>query len=292
MKTLVLIMLLFTASFAVAQQDTTTIFQWPRGYHVDPVRSQWDRKISEQNGLWVLTLHGKRNELREKISFEDKNLEVRKGPYAFYENGNVLDEGEYDKGYKVGEWNYYYANKQLAEKVVYSWGKLNGLFKSYWDNGQLKSEGIYVSEKRVGIWRTFYKNGSLAIKENFNEQGEVTAGIYFNQDKKPLTHLSAIELPSYPGGQTVFEEYVKKAIKYPAYAARNKISGTVLVSFLVNQEGKIEDIIPLSNRGANIELENEAIRVVKASGKWIPGKELGEPAILRRVVPIKFSLGN
>lgn len=289
---LILFFLVVTTSFAVAQQDTLTVFQWPRGYHVDPVRSGWDRKLNQQDGLWVLTLHGKRKELREKISFEDKNLEIRKGPYAYYENGNVQEEGEYDKGYKVGEWNYYYANKQLAEKVVYSWDKLNGMFRSYWDNGQLKSEGMYVSEKKVGIWKTFYKNGSLAIRENHNKLGEVTGGIYFDKEKKPLTHLSDIELPSYPGGQAAFDEYVKKAMKYPTYASRNKIEGTVQVSFLVNQEGKVEDLMPVSNRIVNMELENEAIRLVKASGKWIPGKELDEPANLRRVVSIKFSLAN
>ncbi|KQB98870.1 TonB family protein [Pedobacter sp. Hv1] len=289
---LILFFLLITTTFAVAQQDTTTIFQRPRGYHIDPLRSEWNRKISQQNGLWVLSLYGKRNELREKISFEDKNLEIRKGPYVFYEDGNVLEEGEYDKGYKVGEWNYYYSNKQLAEKVVYSWDKLNGLFKSYWDNGQLKSDGVYLSEKKIGIWRTFYKNGSLAIKENHNEQGEVTAGIYFDKDKKALTHLSAIELPNYPGGVAAFEAYVKKAMRYPTYALRNKIKRTVLVSFVVNQDGKIEDVVALSNRNSSIDLDNEAIRLVKASGKWIPGKELGEIANLRSVIPIKFSFDN
>lgn len=292
MRALIFIVLLFTASFAVAQQDTTTIFQRARGYHIDPLRSEWDRKVSQQNGLWVLTLYGKRNELREKISFEDKKLEIRKGPYVFYQDGNVLEEGEYDKGYKVGEWNYYYTNKQLSEKVVYSWDKLHGLFKSYWDNGQLKSDGVYLNEKKIGVWRTFYKNGNLAIKESHNEQGEVTGGIYFDKEKKALAHLSAIELPSYPGGLTAFDTYVKKEMKYPTYALRNKIQGTVIISFIVTLEGKVIDVAALSNRNSSIDLENEAIRLVKTSGKWIPGKELGETANLRRVVPIKFSFDN
>lgn len=292
MKTLVLFVLCYLGVSAYAQQDTTTIFQRPRGYHVDLLRSEWDRKVSQQNGLWVLMLYGKRKELREKISFEDKGLEVRKGPYAYYEKGQVVEEGEYDKGYKHGEWKYYYAQQRLAEKTNYSWGKQNGAFKAYWDNEQLKSEGHYLNDKQVGIWQYFYRNGELAIKESHNELGEVTGGLYFDEHRKVLNHLNVIVPPSYPAGMPAFDAYVKRTMKYPTAALKNKMTTTVIVSFLVNKDGQLSEVMALPNAEASAAMANEAVRLVKASGKWIPGKELGEVVNLRQQIPIKFSLTN
>lgn len=292
MKTPLSIVLFLLSSFAFAQQDTTTIFQLPKGYYTDPLRADWTKKLSQQNGLWVVSLHGKKGVLREKISFEDKNLEVRKGPYVFYENGYVKEEGQYDKGYKVGEWKYYGAKQQLLEKINYSWGNRNGVYKAYWTNEQLKSEGNYINEKPVGIWQHFYRNGELAIKENHNELGEVTGGLYFDQHRKVLSHLNVVEAPSYPGGMPAFYEYVKRSMKYPAAAIKNKIETTVVLSFLVNKEGQLSEVKAIPNPDASTAMVNEAIRLIKDSGKWIPGKELGETVDLRQLISIKFSLTN
>lgn len=178
---LILLTLLTTFAFAQpARQDTTTIYINP-GYNKDPMRSKWVSKVEQKGDLWELNLFDKKDVLREKINFEDKRLTVRQGPYAFYENNFVKEEGNYDKGYKHGKWRYYHPNQQLLESVNYAWDKFNGLYQAYWDNGELKKEGAYTRGNKIGNWKMFYKNKRLALNEDYDEVGNLIDGIYFDE---------------------------------------------------------------------------------------------------------------
>lgn len=193
MKNLIFMLGLIFLGFnnLLAQQDTTTIFQRPAGYFNDPVRSKLKMKVEEQHGLWVLSLYHRKYGLQEQISFVDKELSVRKGPYLLLEKGNIVEEGVYEKGYKIGEWKKHYPNHVLAESAHYVWGKLNGELKSYWENGNLKAIKRYNKDKRRGDWKLFYQNGKLALAETYQENGKLSTGIYFDTlgksiDKKAI----------------------------------------------------------------------------------------------------------
>ncbi|RYG21952.1 MAG: hypothetical protein EOO07_01280 [Chitinophagaceae bacterium] len=152
-------------SLAVAQQvdnyrqDTTTLYQRAKGFNNDPIRSKWRQDVKKEGGLFVLYLYDKKDSLRERISFADKNLLERMGPYVFYQNGTVREEGNYDKGYKNGEWKRYYASKQLSEVLNYTWDRVSGLRKMFYKDGKLALEEIYT------------KGGSLESGKYFDEQG-------------------------------------------------------------------------------------------------------------------------
>ncbi|MBB2146135.1 TonB family protein [Pedobacter sp. LMG 31464] len=286
-KHVFLIALVFVCSCVFAQQDTTTVYSAP-GYSKDPLRSKWKKTIEQKDSLWVVNFYDKKDILQEKISFADKKLEIRKGPYDFYDNGNLKEEGNYERGYQNGTWKKYYPNKQLAENANYTWGNLHGIFKSYWDNNQLKKEGKYFRGKKIGVWRLFYPDGKPALKERYTEQGELIDGVYFDKEGKSVNSISVIQPPSYPGGMQAFNRFLGKAIRYPANAVKNKIEGTVKLEFTVMKDGKIDDIKVKESPGA--ELSREAVKVLNASTNWISAKELGEPVNMRYMVPIKFSL--
>jgi antitoxin component YwqK of YwqJK toxin-antitoxin module len=182
-----LCILLFSTSFAFAQQDTTLVYSRP-GYTKDPTRADLKRIIEKKDSLWTLTLYDKKGVLQEKITFTDEKLEVRKGSYQLYTAGNLKLEGNYSRGYKVGEWNSYYPNKQLFEKANYLWGKKNGNWKIYWDNGQLKEEANYSLDKKIGHQIQYYKNGTISAKELYDENGLVIAS-YYDESGKPIKNL-------------------------------------------------------------------------------------------------------
>lgn len=189
---------IFISSFAFAQparQDTTTVYI-NLGYNKDPMRSKWVSKVEQKGNLWELNLFDKKDVLREKISFEDKRLTVRQGPYAFYENNFVKEEGNYDKGYKHGKWRYYHPNQQLLESVNYAWDKFNGLYQAYWDNGELKKEGAYTRGNKIGNWKMFYKNKRLALNEDYGEVGNLIDGIYFDEVGNSLKKKFIMQPPS------------------------------------------------------------------------------------------------
>jgi periplasmic protein TonB len=63
---------------------------------------------------------------------------------------------------------------------------------------------------------------------------------------------------------------------------------TVLVQFVIDQEGKVSEIKPLTNLGYG--MEQEAIRVLKKADKWKPAIQNGRPVKTYRRQPITFQI--
>lgn len=66
------------------------------------------------------------------------------------------------------------------------------------------------------------------------------------------------------------------------------IEGTVIVVFLVNTDGSIQDVEVL--RGIGGGCDEEAVKVVQNAPKWEPGKQRGRPVRTRMRLPIRFRL--
>jgi len=96
------------------------------------------------------------------------------------------------------------------------------------------------------------------------------------------------KMPEYPGGSGALMKFLQDNIKYPESAVKNNIQGRVIVQFIVDKEGNI--IEPSVVRSVSPELDNEAIYVVKAMPKWIPGTQRGEKVAVRYTVPVMFRL--
>lgn len=191
-RLILFILFLCLGAFTFAQQvdnyhqDTTTLYQRAKGFSQDPIRSKWRQEVKKVGDAWILNLYDKKNVLQERISFADKDLLERKGGYVLYQNGGVKEEGNYEKGYKVGEWRIYHKNKQLSEKINYVWDKLSGLCLTYWDNGQIKESKNYLNGVKTRGWQFFYKDGKMALSETYDEQGKVVTGAYFDEQGKAV----------------------------------------------------------------------------------------------------------
>lgn len=94
--------------------------------------------------------------------------------------------------------------------------------------------------------------------------------------------------PSFPGGEEACKEFVAKNLKYPAMAKENGVEGVVNVGFIVKTDGSIGTIKIL--RMIDPDLEQEAIRIVKAMPAWIPATDNGKPVDAPANVSIDFSL--
>jgi TonB family protein len=75
-------------------------------------------------------------------------------------------------------------------------------------------------------------------------------------------------------------------LRYPEEAAKNKIGGRVFVQFVVNSSGIVKDVIVV--RGAHPALNAEAVRVIKSSPKWTPGKQRGKNVNVQFTFPVIF----
>ena len=75
--------------------------------------------------------------------------------------------------------------------------------------------------------------------------------------------------PEYPGAERAWAMFQMRNLQYPQEAFSKGVVGNVIVQFTVDEKGRIRDIKPLTKFGGG--LEAEAMRVVKASGRWYPG---------------------
>lgn len=102
-------------------------------------------------------------------------------------------------------------------------------------------------------------------------------------------YIVAEEMPEYPGGDMEKNKYIAFNLKYPKEARNNHIQGRVIVYYVVNEKGKIENVfVPESVHPL---LDAEAIRVVKKLPKpYKPGKVQGNPVKVLLAVPVNFTI--
>jgi protein TonB len=92
---------------------------------------------------------------------------------------------------------------------------------------------------------------------------------------------------SYPGGAAAWQRYLNRNLRYPQDAIDNEIQGAVVVQFIVDKEGNVSEVEAIS--GPN-ELRDEAVRVIKKSGKWTPAVQNGRQVKSYKKQPIVFRL--
>lgn len=83
--------------------------------------------------------------------------------------------------------------------------------------------------------------------------------------------------------------HIKKNFMYPEFAMEHNIQGRVLISYVINKEGYIENISADSPENGLI-LEDEAIRIFSKLEKLKPATCNNEPISVRHAVPVVFKL--
>lgn len=83
------------------------------------------------------------------------------------------------------------------------------------------------------------------------------------------------------------DEHLRKHFKYPNKAAEDNIQGKVVVSFVINKEGKVVDI--QTNGGHKI-LQKEARRIIALLPNFTPAVKNGKPVNIMYSIPINFKL--
>lgn len=95
--------------------------------------------------------------------------------------------------------------------------------------------------------------------------------------------------PSFPGGDDALNKFLGSNIRYPKEAMEKNIGGTVFVSFIVTNEGRVTDVKTVgAQKGGG--LEEEAMRVVKTMPQWKPGRQNNRNVSVMFNLPIRFTL--
>lgn len=95
-------------------------------------------------------------------------------------------------------------------------------------------------------------------------------------------------MPQFPGGNQAMMKFVSENVQYPEEAKEKEISGRVLVGFIVEKDGSVNEVKIV--RGIGGGCDEEAVRVVKAMPKWKPGKQDGKTVRVSYTMPFFFKM--
>ncbi|KLT67245.1 energy transducer TonB [Pedobacter sp. BMA] len=96
------------------------------------------------------------------------------------------------------------------------------------------------------------------------------------------------EYPEFAGGAKAWSKYMERNLRYPSRAQEENIQGKVFVSFVVERDGSITDVSVI--RGIGFGCDEEAMKVIKKSPLWKPGRNKGTAVRVRYNMAINFQM--
>jgi protein TonB len=161
----------------------------------------------------------------------------------------------------------------------------------------IKKDMEVRDEKQI-VDQTELKDKAAGLTTQEGDPGGIDPGIIDNPGTgtglvegppaEPTVYKVVEQMPEFPGGEKALYEWIGKNIKYPQKAMEANKSGTVRVSFVVNEDGSISNVeVP---KPIGFDMDKEAIRVVSGMPKWAPGKMNGKAVKVLFKIPIQFTL--
>lgn len=110
----------------------------------------------------------------------------------------------------------------------------------------------------------------------------------FNNISNLITQLEGNTPPQFPGGTAAWREFLVKNLNanIPVDSGASKGTYKTEVQFIVDAAGNISNITPKTKWGHG--MEQEVVRLLKQSPKWIPAKENGKAVLAYTQVPVTF----
>lgn len=101
-------------------------------------------------------------------------------------------------------------------------------------------------------------------------------------------NVYAESTPQFPGGEDALKKYVKENTRYPETAKENGVEGIVVIDFMVEINGELQNF--KVEKFVDPDLEAEALRIVKGMPAWIPAEKDGVPVQAPAKVDVPFIL--
>ena len=224
---------------------------------------QKDGKIVTQNtypGLGKPSQSGKMYYLsgvlkEERSPLRDNTIRIE----DWYENGQLRSVLELTDGvkYAIGQvWDQ--AGNQLVHQGT-GWAKI---WVNAFNEGAVFEEGQVQDSLKTGRWTGKLADSTL-VYEEFYETGKFQKGVASVEGRSVAYITPFASSPQFKGENGVQEMYrfLAKNIRYPIEAIRSKITGKVILSFMVNKDGSSSDF--QIEKGTHKALDQEALRVAR-----------------------------
>ncbi|MDE7450968.1 MAG: energy transducer TonB, partial [Alistipes sp.] len=128
---------------------------------------------------------------------------------------------------------------------------------------------------------------------DFDEDAEITQIVSVEEEEAvdEEVFFRVETMPSFQGGDlNTFRRWVQENVRFPQIALENGISGRVTLTFVVEKDGTLTNIQVLQTPDRS--LSEEAVRVLKKSPKWTPGKQRNQSVRVKYTLPVDFRVAN
>ncbi len=124
---------------------------------------------------------------------------------------------------------------------------------------------------------------NAAKLNNFPQNSSVIPVI---EEENQVYNTAGLEVkPEFAGGKEALDNFIKQNYKNPKDSA---LKGNVYLTFIIEKDGSLSDIKVLRDIGFGTGAE--AIRVLKTSPKWIPGKQNNK--VVRTLYSLPIPVNN
>lgn len=96
------------------------------------------------------------------------------------------------------------------------------------------------------------------------------------------------EIAQFPGGDAALNNYLIQHINYPTIAKAQGFVGNVVVSFVIDETGKVTDVEVVKAIGGGC--EEEVVRVLTEMPNWKPTKQAGNNIKAKKLFSFNFQL--
>lgn len=245
--------------------------------------------------------------------YKDKDCKKPHGTVTWYHSNKVLrSTGTYLNGKKQGMWLEYDEEGNMTDSANYVAGRLNGIrlrwhnlmlvdsmnfdgsgngFEVTWhEDGSPASAGYWTSDtSKNGSWKYFHSNGKIKATEEYILGNRVSCDCFDEAGKQLDSAICSKENEAeFPGGLQGWARYLQRTLKNNTPIDNGAPAGayTVIMQFVIDTDGSIFDIKPLTRYGYGMEAEVE--RVLRKGPKWIAAEQFGTKVKAYRKQPVTF----
>ena len=210
----------------------------------------------------------------------------------FDEEGRLTDSSNYTNGKKIGIGLGYHKNGYLADSTNFD-GNGNGVQVRWYNDGFLYGAGRWKNDTlRYGRWKYYYRNGATLATEDYGADGKLIVCNCYDSTGLQLDTAFCGEKEAIVDKQKWRRHLEKSLQPLVEQKANQGLTGTftVLVRFLVNKDGKLEELKALTTYGHGI--EEAVIKIIKDGPAWQPGSYHGQKVKSYHTQPITFMISD
>ena len=282
----------------VTAQDTATVYLDNARKANNGNKPVYIRKSWKEGDLWHAQQFSiAKLTLLQDAFYEDEAMAIKHGPWMqYHDNGMMSDSVAYVHNKAHGErlnWDrdgkltalLHYTNNILTDTCVrwHSNGAVasirvcnergTGLEQLRGKDGKtVVGSGSVVEGKKQGLWVFKDMNGVLSQQIEYAADTIVNITCYDTNGAIEIGQQACVEKKSagFPGGLTGWRTFLERNMRYPDEAQTAKLSGEVVCRFIVDENGNIKNPEIVSSPG--LALSKEALRILRASPKWVPAE--------------------